>query len=166
MTDQFISIREQGARAAADQRTEQPLNIPAAFPSWRYHRTERPCIVNSQADADALEGEWSDAPFNFLDDPERVAQLRAEFEAKRQADLDAAERDALEAVELQAQADANAEAERVAVEQAELVAAAEAQRVADEAEAKAEAERAAVAAEAEAKLKAEAEAKAKSRWHR
>lgn len=32
------------------------------YPSWRYHATEKACIVQNQAESDALGPGWSDTP--------------------------------------------------------------------------------------------------------
>jgi hypothetical protein len=36
-----------------------------SFPSFRYHQTEEPIIVNSAEEAEALGAEWADTPAAF-----------------------------------------------------------------------------------------------------
>lgn len=37
----------------------------AGYPSWRYHASEPPRIVNSEAEDNALGVEWADSPAAF-----------------------------------------------------------------------------------------------------
>ena len=36
------------------------------YPSWRYHRTEKPRLVRNSAEDAALEDGWEDTPAKFL----------------------------------------------------------------------------------------------------
>ena len=41
-----------------------------SYPSWRYHRTAEPVIVEHPEADQALGGEWADTPAAFLDEEE------------------------------------------------------------------------------------------------
>ena len=43
--------------------------MAGSFPSWRYHATEQPRIVNDEAEDKALGKGWADSPAKFDAEP-------------------------------------------------------------------------------------------------